>query len=163
SGEVVNGIKRHQSSGNTSRFYSPLVKNIAREENIGVDELETISVSGAEGRVTKKDILNYGEVRKTQGPVKAEAQPAATTQNAGTTVIHASVSAGDEIIEMDRMRRMIADRMVDSKRIAPHVTSFVEADVTNIVLWRSKVKSEFQRQSGDALTYTPIFIEAVAK
>ncbi len=163
SGEVVNGIKRHQSSGNTSRFYSPLVKNIAREENIGVDELETISGSGAEGRVTKKDILNYVEIRKTQGPVKTEAQPAARTQNAGTPVIHASVSAGDEIIEMDRMRRMIADRMVDSKRIAPHVTSFVEADVTNIVLWRSKVKSEFQRQSGDALTYTPIFIEAVAK
>jgi 2-oxoglutarate dehydrogenase E2 component (dihydrolipoamide succinyltransferase) len=84
-------------------------------------------------------------------------------QTPGTPVIHASVSSGDEIIEMDRMRRMIAERMVDSKRIAPHVTSFVEADVTNIVLWRNKTKNEFQKQSGDVLTFTPIFIEAVAR
>src|SRR5699024_4926966 len=84
-------------------------------------------------------------------------------QNVAMPLVHASVNAGDEIIEMDRMRRMIAERMLDSKRIAPHVTSFVEADVTNIVLWRSKVKGEFQRQSGDVLTYTPIFIEAVVK
>lgn len=162
--QAVNGIKRHNpAAANTSRFYSPLVKNIAREENISVDELESISGTGAEGRVTKKDILNYVEVRKTQGPSKIASQPASTTQHVATPLVHASVNAGDEIIEMDRMRRMIAERMLDSKRIAPHVTSFVEADVTNIVLWRNKVKGEFQRQSGDVLTYTPIFIEAVVK
>lgn len=163
--QMVNGANRHQhvtSTRNSSRFYSPLVKNIAREENISVGELETISGSGAEGRVTKKDILNYVETRRTQGPVTAT-QPASAVQTPGTPVIHASVSSGDEIIEMDRMRRMIAERMVDSKRIAPHVTSFVEADVTNIVLWRNKTKNEFQKQSGDVLTFTPIFIEAVAR
>lgn len=162
--QAVNGIKRHEPvATNTSRFYSPLVKNIAREENISVDELESISGTGAEGRVTKKDILNYVEVRKTQGSAKIVSQPAASGQHSAAPVIHASVNSGDEIIEMDRMRRMIAERMLDSKRIAPHVTSFVEADVTNIVLWRNKVKGEFQRQSGDVLTYTPIFIEAVVK
>ena len=163
--QLVNGANRHTQVNNmrgSSRFYSPLVKNIAREENITVDELETISGSGAEGRVTKKDILNYVEIRRTQGPAKTVTQPA-TVQMSGTPVIHASVNSGDEIIEMDRMRRMIAERMVDSKRIAPHVTSFVEADVTNIVLWRNKTKNEFQKQSGDVLTFTPIFIEAVAR
>ena len=164
--QLVNGANRHTQVNNmrgSSRFYSPLVKNIAREENITVDELETISGSGAEGRVTKKDILNYVEIRRTQGPAKTVSQPPATVQTSGTPVIHASVNSGDEIIEMDRMRRMIAERMVDSKRIAPHVTSFVEADVTNIVLWRNKTKNEFQKQSGDVLTFTPIFIEAVAR
>ena len=161
----VNGSTRHSAGTvkSNSRFYSPLVKNIAREENISVDELETISGSGAEGRVTKKDILNYIEIRKTRGPSTPTSLPSPTNPTTGGPVVHASVNSGDEIIEMDRMRRMIAERMVDSKRIAPHVTSFVEADVTNIVLWRSKVKNEFQRQSGDVLTYTPIFIEAVAK
>lgn len=164
SSQPVNGTDLHQQSPsfkNTSRFYSPLVKNIAREENISIDELENISGSGAEGRVTKKDILNYVEVRKTQGTARIVTQTAASTPSA--PVIHASLSSGDEIIEMDRMRRMIAERMVDSKRIAPHVTSFVEADVTNIVLWRTKVKNDFQRQTGDVLTFTPIFVEAVVK
>jgi 2-oxoglutarate dehydrogenase E2 component (dihydrolipoamide succinyltransferase) len=144
----------------SSRFYSPLVKNIAREENIPVAELETISGSGAEGRVTKKDILDYVQSRK----VGATPQPAVKHAVAATSSapkVQASVSAGDEIIEMDRMRKMIAERMVDSKRIAPHVTSFVEADVTNIVQWRNKVKGEFKKRDGDVLTFTPLFIEAV--
>jgi 2-oxoglutarate dehydrogenase E2 component (dihydrolipoamide succinyltransferase) len=147
----------------SSRFYSPLVKNIAREENIAVAELETISGSGMEGRVTKKDILHYVQHRKLGATVQAVQQhtsigsPAAAPQK-----VPVSISGGDEIIEMDRMRKMIAERMVDSKRISPHVTSFVEADVTNIVFWRNKVKNDFQKREGDVLTFTPIFIEAVA-
>jgi 2-oxoglutarate dehydrogenase E2 component (dihydrolipoamide succinyltransferase) len=144
----------------STRFYSPLVKNIAREENIPVAELETISGTGMEGRVTKKDILSYVQHRKLGTTVLAVQQ-----HRTGTTAppqkIPISISGGDEIIEMDRMRKMIAERMVDSKRISPHVTSFVEADVTNIVFWRNKMKNEFQKREGDALTFTPIFIEAV--
>lgn len=146
----------------SSRFYSPLVKNIAKEENIPVAELETIAGSGSEGRVTKKDILNYVQHRK----LGATVQQVQHSVNVGSTPapqrVPVSISGGDEIIEMDRMRKMIAERMVDSKRISPHVTSFVEADVTNIVFWRNKVKNEFQKREGDALTFTPIFIEAVA-
>jgi 2-oxoglutarate dehydrogenase E2 component (dihydrolipoamide succinyltransferase) len=137
----------------SSRFYSPLVKNIAREENIPVAELESIPGSGAEGRLTKKDILSYVQTRKLGQSIR--------TLTPAAPMVPTSISAGDEIIQMDRMRKMIADRMVDSKRISPHVTSFVEADVTNIVYWRSKVKNEFQKRYGEALTYTPIFIEAL--
>ena len=141
----------------SSRFYSPLVKNIAKEEQIPVAELETIAGSGAAGRVTKKDILLYVQHRK----------PGQVVPNRGAIpsapLVPASISAGDEILQMDRMRKMIAERMVDSKRIAPHVTSFVEADVTIIVSWRNKVKDEFQKREGEPLTYTPLFIEAVVK
>lgn len=148
----------------SSRFYSPLVKNIAKEENIAVAELETIPGSGLEGRVTKKDIMNYVQHRKLGSTVQAVQQhvTVGTTQQAPPQRVPVSISGGDEIIEMDRMRKMIAERMVDSKRISPHVTSFVEADVTNIVFWRNKVKNEFQKREGDTLTFTPIFIEAVA-
>ncbi len=139
----------------SSRFYSPLVKNIAKEENIAVAELETISGSGAEGRVTKKDILSYVQNRKLGQTVSV-----GRSANAAP-IVPASIGAGDEIIQMDRMRKMIAERMVDSKRVSPHVTSFVEADVTNIVFWRNKVKGEFQKREGDGLTFTPIFMEAV--
>lgn len=138
----------------STRFYSPLVKNIAKEEGVAVTELETISGTGAEGRVTKKDILGYVQNRKLGVSI------AATRTNAAP-LVPASINAGDEIIQMDRMRKMIAERMIDSKRISPHVTSFVEADVTNIVFWRNKMKGEFQKREGDALTFTPIFIEAV--
>ena len=157
-----NGVDHIADYKSSSRFYSPLVKNIAREENIPVAELETISGSGNEGRVTKRDILNYVQHRKLGATVQA------VQQHAGGGVsmpppqkVPVSISGGDEIIEMDRMRKMIAERMVDSKRISPHVTSFVEADVTNIVFWRNKMKNEFQKREGDALTFTPIFIEAV--
>ncbi len=154
----------HASNGNGSsknvtdfksstRFYSPLVKNIAKEENIAVAELETIGGTGAEGRVTKKDLLAYVQNRKVGQAVQQK--------TASSPSVPVSISAGDEIIQMDRMRKMIAERMVDSKRIAPHVTSFVEADVTNVVFWRNKVKNEFQKREGDSLTFTPIFIEAL--
>jgi len=144
----------------SSRFYSPLVKNIAKEENITVAELEAISGTGAEGRVTKKDILDYVQHR-TLGKTVQAVQHSTTTTSTPAIKVSASLSSGDEIIEMDRMRKMIAERMVDSKRIAPHVTSFVEADVTNIVQWRNRVKNEFQKREGDVLTFTPIFMEAV--
>lgn len=141
----------------STKFYSPLVKNIAKEENITVAELETIAGSGAEGRVTKKDILDFVQHRKLGSSVRSVQQTKVSTASSAP-----SFFAGDEIIEMDRMRKMIAERMVDSKRIAPHVTSFVEADVTNIVFWRNKVKHEFQKRDGDTLTFTPMFVEAIA-
>ncbi len=139
----------------SSRFYSPLVKNIAKEEKIPVAELEGIAGSGSAGRVTKKDILAYVQHRKPGQAAQAKPN--------GIPLVPASISAGDEILQMDRMRKMIAERMVDSKRVSPHVTSFVEADVTEIVHWRGKVKHEFQKREGDGLTYTPIFVEAVVK
>lgn len=155
-----NGSNGAQYAGglkSPGRFYSPLVKNIAREENIDVAELETISGSGAEGRVTKKDIIAYVQNRK----LGASLRGAVSRADSAPQRVPVSVSGGDEIIQMDRMRKMIAERMVDSKRISPHVTSFVEADVTTIVYWRNKWKNEFQKQEGDALTFTPVFIEAV--
>jgi len=150
----------------SGRFYSPLVKNIAKEEGIPMRELETVSGSGKEGRVTKKDILSYLETRGDQ-PAPKEQQSSAPAKQAAPQKepqrMNVSVGAEDEIIEMDRMRKMIAERMVDSKRISPHVTSFVEADVTNIVHWRNRNKNSFKEREGDNLTFTPIFIEAVAK
>lgn len=139
----------------SSRFYSPLVKNIAKAENIAVAELETVPGSGAEGRVTKKDILAYVQNRKL-------GQSIAITRSVAP-LVPASITPGDEIVPMDRMRKMIAERMVDSKRTSPHVTSYVEADVTNIVFWREKIKHEFQKKEGEAITYTPIFIEAIVQ
>ncbi|MBX2964480.1 MAG: 2-oxo acid dehydrogenase subunit E2 [Cyclobacteriaceae bacterium] len=139
----------------SKRFYSPLVKNIAKEENIAVTELETIPGTGMEGRVTKSDILTYVANRKLGNTIKV----AQTYQPSQPVPV--SISSGDEIIQMDRMRKMIADRMVDSKRISPHVTSFVEADVTNIVYWRNNIKGEFQKRYNESLTFTPVFIEAL--
>ena len=143
----------------SSKFYSPLVKNIAKEENIAVAELETISGSGAEGRVTKKDILSYVQHRKLGNNILVGQQRGGSA----APLVPASINAGDEIIQMDRMRKMIAERMVDSRRISPHVTSFVEVDVTNIVFWRNKIKNEFYNREGDGLTFTPIFMEAVMR
>lgn len=152
----------------TGRFYSPLVLNIAREENIPMTELETIPGTGKENRVTKKDIISYVQTRGSQ-PAPAQTQTTepvvqkATTLPATTHKPSPSLNAGDEIIEMDRMRKMIAQRMVDSVQTSPHVTSFVEADVTNVVQWRNRNKNEFKAREGGNLTFTPIFIEAVAK
>lgn len=137
------------------RFYSPLVKNIAREEGISEAELDKIEGSGKEGRVTKKDILDYVNTPKsTTAPISTQPQRSAS---------EVEPSSGDEIIQMDRMRKMISQRMLESKQISAHVTSFVEADVTNLVRWRNKVKDEFLKREGEPLTYTPIFIEAVAQ
>lgn len=145
----------------SGRFYSPLVLNIARQESIAMAELETVAGSGEGGRVTKKDILAYVSNRGA-APVKA-ATASSPSVSSEPQRMPVSISGHDEIIEMDRMRKMIAQRMVDSKRISPHVTSFVEADVTSVVQWRNKMKDEFNKREGDVLTFTPIFIEAVVK
>lgn len=134
-------------------FYSPLVMNIAHREKISMAELARVVGTGRNGRVTKKDILAYVKNR-----------PAGIATPSGTPQpVPGSISGEDEIIEMDRLRKMIAERMINSKRIAPHVTSFVEADVTNIVSWRNRVKQQFKEREGEPITFTPIFMEAVVK
>lgn len=147
------------------RFYSPLVMNIARQESIGMAELEMVPGTGRDGRVTKKDILGYVKNRPSEVPTAAPAVKSAPAPAPASAPkpMPVSISGDDEIIEMDRMRRMIAERMVDSKRISPHVTSFVEADVTNIVVWRNRVKQSFKEREGEPITFTPIFMEAVVK
>ena len=153
----------------SDRFYSPLVKSIAKEEGISVVELEQISGSGNEGRVTKKDILAFVSGRQngsSTSPAQVSAPSATPTTKAAAPVQSTPVSSlsGDvEIIQMDRMRKLIADHMVKSKQTAAHVTSFVEADVTNIVNWRNKMKKHFEQVEGEKLTFTPIFIEAIVK
>ncbi|WP_181305644.1 dihydrolipoamide acetyltransferase family protein [Rufibacter sp. XAAS-G3-1] len=168
----------------SGRFYSPLVLNIAREEGIAMQELEYIPGTGKEGRVSKKDILDYVANRQNDGSPAVNAQPAAVpaapqvsapqpapqpqaapvaAASQASTAPAQSYSGNVEIIEMDRMRKMISQRMVDSKRISPHVTSFVEADVTNIVNWRNKTKDAYKKREGENLTFTPIFIEAIVK
>jgi 2-oxoglutarate dehydrogenase E2 component (dihydrolipoamide succinyltransferase) len=161
--------------GDSDKFYSPLVKSIAKEEGISLAELDSIKGTGQEGRVTKADILAYLPNRNktaAAAPVAAASSPAASAPaklvSAGDNTIMVnrpavSVGAGDEIIEMDRMRKIIAENMVVSKHVAPHVTSYVEADVTNLVQWRDKVKKDFEKRDGEKLTFTPLFIEAVAK
>ena len=155
-------------TGSDGRFYSPLVRNIAQAENISMAELEQVPGTGQAGRVTKRDILNYIENRSTSRPVGAnsngngKAAPAVSQPKAPAPQVR-SQSGNQEIVEMDRMRRLIADHMVRSKHTSPHVTSFVEVDVTNIVNWRNKVKAEFAKKYGEKITFTPIFIEAVAK
>jgi 2-oxoglutarate dehydrogenase E2 component (dihydrolipoamide succinyltransferase) len=178
---ATNGQSAEKIINNGTKFFSPLVKSIAEKEGITNAELEVVSGTGQDGRVTKKDILSYIETRQQGGSVAA---PAAVVQ---APVVQAAVSApvasapstggfmsnikepivlpnpGDEIIEMDRMRKLIAEHMVMSKHVSPHVTSYVEADVTNIVNWRNKVKKEFLKREGENITFTPIFIEAIAK
>lgn len=154
----------------SDRFYSPLVMSIARQENIPMAELESVPGTGREGRVTKSDILSYvknrpagGQAAQAPAAAPAPATAQASTAQRAPQPMPVSISGEDEIIEMDRMRKMIAERMVDSKRISPHVTSFVEADVTNIVYWRNRVKNQFMERENEPITFTPIFIEAVVK
>lgn len=146
--------------GKANRFYSPLVKNIAKKEEIDLEELHQINGTGRNGRVTKDDILNYLENRTPHSlPKLKKTDNSLSTQTAPTT----SFSGESEIIEMDRMRKLISNHMVNSKKTAPHVTSVVEIDVTNLVNWRNKVKDDFLKKEGYKLTFTPIFVEAVAK
>ncbi len=151
----------------TNKFYSPLVLNIAAQEGISMATLETIPGTGNEGRVTKKDILNYvANKGNTPAPVAEVAAPVATTTTAPTPAPKAassSVSGNVEIVEMDRMRKLIAEHMVRSKQTSPHVTSFTEADVTNLFRWREKAKKEFEKKYNEKITFTPIFIEAIVK
>ncbi len=171
--------EERQSTINTpvgGRFYSPLVLNIAGQEGVSMSELESIPGTGNEGRVTKKDILQYVSDKKSgkgggaqftvqqQQPAQQPQQreesklPTTVTAQAPTTY-----SGNVEIIEMDRMRKLIADHMVRSKHTSPHVTSFTEADVTNLVMWRDKAKKEFEKREGTKITFTPLFIEAIVR
>lgn len=148
------------------RFYSPLVLNIARTEGIAMDELERVPGTGKEGRVTKKDMLAYVRNRTAAPQPQASASRSAGSGGqapAKEFKVDVPVNPGDEIVEMDRMRKLIADHMVMSKHVSPHVTSFVEADVTNVVRWRNKVKKSFQEREGTKITFTPIFMEAIIK
>ena len=154
---------------NTGRFYSPLVKSIAAKEGVTLTELDSITGSGLGGRVQKNDIVQFVE-RRQSGTKGASSQlgPVNGTQN--IPVIHAerpkvsvSVGAEDTILKMDRIRKLIANHMVMSKQVSPHVTTVVEADVTNIVLWRNAVKNDFEKKHGEKLTFMPLFVEATAK
>ncbi len=164
-------------NGGSNRFYSPLVLNIAASEGVRLSELETIQGTGNEGRVTKKDILQYIADRRPasrsseNAPVspssyaqesftapRSDAQPRVQPVESGPTPVY---DGNVEIMEMDRMRRLIADHMVRSKHTSPHVTSFTEADVTHLVQWREKVKKDFEKRENTKLTFTPLFIEAI--
>ncbi|TWR31245.1 2-oxo acid dehydrogenase subunit E2 [Mucilaginibacter pallidiroseus] len=199
--DQLTNTEKQESSGDKfeNRFYSPLVKNIAGQEGISNDELDRIPGTGAEGRLTKDDLLAYIQQRgskfteehvytapvstqqlqtpvaETKAPSTEKAVPVSTPQQPAPEIAKpaqpeapaakpaVSYSGNDEIIEMDRMRRLIADHMVMSKQTSPHVTSFVEADVTNLVQWRDKVKNTFEKREGEKITFTPIFIEAVVE
>jgi len=147
-----------------TRFYSPLVLSIAKSENVSLAELETIKGSGLNNRVQKSDILNFVKDRqsgKTAAPaISAGVQKA---DNVNQAKVSSSIGSADQIIEMDRVRKIIAEHMVMSKQVSPHVTAVVEADVTNLVLWRNKIKDSYQAKYNDKITYMPVFIEAVAR
>lgn len=158
-------------SSSSNKFYSPLVRSIAAKEGIEINELDAIEGTGKEGRVTKQDILAYlpnrgkninltstHENNKQETITKQTSTPISTSKKADIII-----NPGDEIIEMDRMRKLIAEHMVMSKHTSPHVTSFIEVDVTNMVLWREKVKNDFQKRENEKITFTPLFIEAIAK
>jgi 2-oxoglutarate dehydrogenase E2 component (dihydrolipoamide succinyltransferase) len=169
----------------SDKFFSPLVKNIAQSEGIAITELEKISGTGKDGRVTKDDVLKFVEKRKSAPAQETEVTmaikeipPEVNTQNISVPIINnetannqyisksatpPSINGGDEIVEMDRMRKLISGYMVASVQTSAHVQSFIEVDVTNIVKWREKVKNNFEKREGEKLTFTPIFMEAVAK
>ncbi len=149
----------------TDRFYSPLVRSIAKKENINIAELETIKGSGENGRLTKSDLLSY-IVNRSDNAVEKPITQTNNNPSAPVTLVkptNVSLMAGDEIIEMDRMRKLIAAHMVHSKQTSPHVTSYVEADLSNIVNWRNKIKNEFFERENEKITFTPIIIEAIVK
>jgi 2-oxoglutarate dehydrogenase E2 component (dihydrolipoamide succinyltransferase) len=154
--QAIQDIKIYTDSYDGGKFYSPLVKSMAQEEGITLQQLDTIIGTGAEGRVTKHDLLQFIANHEI-----ANSEPQKLAQQA--MVAEAPDNGTDEIVEMDRMRKIIADHMVMSLHTAPHVTSFVEADVTNMVKWRDKIKTSFEQREGIKITFTPIFVEAVAK
>ncbi|MFD2529049.1 MULTISPECIES: dihydrolipoamide acetyltransferase family protein [Polaribacter] len=153
-------ISKNSESG---KFYSPLVRNIAQKENVSMEELELISGSGKDGRVTKEDILSFLENRNNSPKTTSKAvQPAKNVEKTVAKAAPVSVNGEDEVIEMSRMGKLIAKHMVDSVQTSAHVQSFIEIDVTNIVKWRSKVKDAFFKREGEKLTFTPILMHAVA-
>ena len=170
-------VQSNGSAANAIRFYSPLVLNIAQSEGISMAELENIPGTGQDGRVSKKDILAYVSNRSISHKPTTISQPVITnneptfvreTQQVAvaqqtTAVVASSYGGNVEIIEMDRMRKLIAKHMIDSQNTSAHVTSFAECDVTNLVLWREKIKSSFEKREGEKITYTPLFVEAIVK
>jgi 2-oxoglutarate dehydrogenase E2 component (dihydrolipoamide succinyltransferase) len=178
--EVISNGKESAPTSTSDKFYSPLVRSMASKEGISMAELDSLPGSGKDGRVTKNDVISYLESRSNK-PTTAPAQESSTqvvSSPAAQTTVNTPASSGflgnikepivvpnpgDEIIEMDRMRKLIAEHMVMSTHVSPHVTSYVEADVTNIVNWRNKVKDSFKKREGQNLTFTPIFIEAIVK
>lgn len=174
---ATGNMAQSTNNGTANKFYSPLVLNIAASEGVSLTELEKIPGTGNEGRVTKKDILQYVSQRKSGGrsnesvvisqESKQPVQKVSISKESSTQTTHntqlTTYSGNVEIIEMDRMRKLIADHMVRSKHTSPHVTSFTESDVTNLVMWRDKVKKDFERREGTKITFTPLFIEAVIK
>ena len=174
---ATGNMAQSTNNGTANKFYSPLVLNIAASEGVSLTELEKIPGTGNEGRVTKKDILQYVSQRKSGGrsnesvvisqESKQPVQKVSISKESSTQTTHntqlTTYSGNVEIIEMDRMRKLIADHMVMSKHTSPHVTSFVEADVTNMVLWRNKVKNDFEKREKEKITFTPLFIEAIVR
>ncbi len=166
--EKVSQVTDPQQQGSTEkfsgRFYSPLVRSIAKKENISEAELDSIPGNGTDGRVRKTDVLQYLEKRAKQ-PAASMQEPAKQEQakRPEPSKMNITVQPGDQIVEMDRMRKLIADHMVMSKHTSPHVTNFVEADVTNLVLWREKIKDDFLKREKIKLTFMPAFVEATAK
>ena len=162
--QVKESVQKIENNG--ERFYSPLVRSIASEEGLSIEELDSIPGSGKDGRVTKTDLLNHlnNKTQATTSPKpSASPTPAPAPKTVSSPPPTVSMSGDKEIIEMDRMRKLIADHMVMSKQTSPHVTSFVEADVTTLVNWRNRIKGDFKKREGQNITFTPIFIEAVAK
>lgn len=171
--EAKQAVQTTQVTSSSDRFYSPLVRNIAAAEGISQAELDAVNGTGKDGRVTKNDILSYLENRSATKP--AAPQPAAPAfaggspktevqpQTVAKPAVPVSVNGGDEIIEMTRMGKIIAHHMVESVQTSAHVQSFIEVDVTTIWNWRNKIKSAFEKREGEKLTFTPIFMEAVAK
>jgi 2-oxoglutarate dehydrogenase E2 component (dihydrolipoamide succinyltransferase) len=153
-----------QLKSNPDAFLSPLIISIAQKENLSLEEVQSIPGSGAEGRIQKSDVFNYLKNRKY--PLKSNKQEAIVNKQEVSTYPKPTINfveGKDSIVEMDRMRKMIADHMVYSKHTSPHVTSFIEVDVTNLVNWRNEVKDKFQEKYNEKLTFTPIFVDAVAK
>jgi 2-oxoglutarate dehydrogenase E2 component (dihydrolipoamide succinyltransferase) len=157
-----NSTNQKESIKKSERFFSPLVRSIARNENIPIEELEKLEGSGINGRIQKKDILSYLESNKFVDKSDNQISQVVKKQNPFVKKVSVSIGANDQIIEMDRVRKIIAEHMVNSYQTVPHVTSVVEADVTNLVLWRNRVKDEFQKKYNEKLTFMPVFTEAVA-
>jgi len=154
-------VKESDETYSGDRFYSPLVKNIAKKENISLQELDKVQGTGKDGRLTKQDLLDYLQNRPSEGAATEKTSAPKATPSFESPKV--TMESGDEIYEMDRMRKLIADHMVMSKQVSAHVTSFIDVDVTAIVNWREKNKDAFFDREKEKLTYTPIFIEAAAQ
>ena len=158
--KAVATVSEPANFSSSEKFFSPLVKNIAKQEGVSISELEAINGSGKEGRVTKEDILKFVDSLKSNVAAPVSIPTTSTPQTKAAPV---SLNGGDEIVEMDRMRKLISDYMMASINTSAHVQSFIEVDVTNIWKWREKNKNAFEKKEGEKLTFTPIFMEAVAK